>query len=130
MERKHVALSHKHLLMTTNKMNTDADMDSSSTSNPLIMDEEDIESPEPIAILTFGLLLKLAHASSNSIDNDSWTSRSFIKDFALEAVSVANDDCDAFFISRKCSDQPTTSTNFPQKNIFDFTNSLRSSKRN
>ena len=48
-------------------------------------DEENIQAPESIAILTFGLLLELA-----SKENSLWN------DLATECVSVANDNCGAF----------------------------------
>jgi len=62
--------------------------------------EEDVEAPEAIALLTFGLILKLSHshsqAQSSSTPASRWAANMSIKELAVECVSMANDDCGAF----------------------------------
>jgi hypothetical protein len=56
-------------------------------------DEDKIEEPEAIALLTFGLLMKLCHRKAAL---DTWKSDAKIKDIAMDCVSCANNDCGAF----------------------------------
>ena len=56
-------------------------------------DDDKIDTPESIAILTFGLLLKLCHSSSQ---DGGWAKHLKVRGMAVECVSVANDDCGAF----------------------------------
>ncbi len=59
----------------------------------------DVEVPESIAMLTFGLILKIAYNSGCSTTPESsgalWASQQ-IKELATQCVSVANDQCGAF----------------------------------
>lgn len=59
------------------------------------LDDDKIEIPEAVALLTFGLLLKLSHSHCAQMD-DKWASDIGVKNLALECVSKANDDCGAF----------------------------------
>lgn len=58
-------------------------------------DENDdkIEVPEAVALLTFGLLMKLSHSCAQT---GKWASDMKVKVLALDCVSMANDECGAF----------------------------------
>lgn len=56
-------------------------------------DDDKIEEPEAMALLTFGLLLKLCYRKA---DPGSWQSNGKVKDMAMDCVSCANDECGAF----------------------------------
>jgi hypothetical protein len=64
--------------------------------------KKEVEAPESIAILTFGLLLKMAHNSSIGSTGSStsltsgWASEIPTKDLATKCISMGNDECGAF----------------------------------
>ena len=57
-------------------------------------DNENIEAPEAIALLTFGLLMKLSH--NHCVEFGNWAADIAVKGLAVDCVSMANDDCGAF----------------------------------
>mmetsp|Transcript_4290 Transcript_4290/g.8212 ORF Transcript_4290/g.8212 Transcript_4290/m.8212 type:complete len:2308 (-) Transcript_4290:59-6982(-) len=57
------------------------------------IDDDKIEEPEAIALLTFGILMKLCHRKAVS---GTWMSDAKMKDIAMDCVSCANNDCGAF----------------------------------
>ena len=57
-------------------------------------DDDSIDAPEAIAMLTFGILMKLSHRDCS--DSGFWASDMTVKGLAVDCVSKANDDCGAF----------------------------------
>ena len=62
-------------------------------SNAGNIEDDKIDAPEAIALLTFGLLMKLCH---NGVSQGSWASDMGVKGLAVDCVSTANDECGAF----------------------------------
>jgi len=62
-------------------------------SNGGNIEDDKIDAPEAIALLTFGLLMKLCH---NGVHQGSWASDMGVKGLAVDCVSTANDECGAF----------------------------------
>jgi len=62
-------------------------------SNVRNIEDDEVDAPEAIALLTFGLLMKLCHSG---VEKGSWASSMGVKGLAVDCVSTANDDCGAF----------------------------------
>ena len=64
-----------------------------TSSNTGDIEDDKFDAPEAIALLTFGLLIKLCHSG---VEEGSWASDIGVKGLAVDCVSTANDDCGAF----------------------------------
>ena len=59
-------------------------------------EEPQVEAAESMAVLTFGLLLKLAHKQATASGGGEWASHASVKELATNCISVANDECGVF----------------------------------